>query len=99
MSDIKNGILAWKLAITWGAMFVINSICMLLAGSLATVDWSTLNGQKKLVFCLALVENVTGTLMAFLSKAAKKADISLPFDDTTFVQKTTTLQQKISSSQ
>lgn len=86
MSTFITQAKAWKFAIFWFVLFSVNALCTSVMAALTGADWATLDPQSKFMICVAILGNWTGTIMAFMSKAAKKIESGqLPFDDgTTF---------------
>lgn len=72
INQAKITALEWKMAIAWFVLFSVNSLgsCML-AASAGSV-WSSLGTQERLTVITAVVVNWTGTIMAWISKSAKK---------------------------
>jgi len=90
MNSIINATRAWKLAILWFVLFSINALGTSIMASLVGTTWSQLDTLGKWMIVVAVIVNWTGTIMAFLSKAARKIDGLDTFtNDTTFISKTT----------
>lgn len=85
MEKAKLAILEYWLAIVLFVLFSVNALgTSILAASAGSV-WSSLGTQEKFTICVAVVVNWTGTIMAFLSKAAQRIKATgelLPSGDT-----------------
>lgn len=78
-------ILAWRIAIIMFALFSLNSLCTAIIAALTGTVWNELDGQAKFLIILAIFVNWSGTIMAFLSKAAQKMHIPVLGDDTVII--------------
>ena len=87
----SGGMSIWKfrMAIIYCFLFTINSLGTVVVAGLVNSDWYAMNTQSKFLFYAMVTINWTGTMMAFLSRNAKKLeDGDLPDDSST----TTTVQ-------
>src|SRR5271166_5873596 len=88
----------FRMAVIYGILFSLNSLSTCIVASLLNADWSDLSGTKKVILCIAIVGNWTGSLMAFLSKTMARMEAGKPpivEGDTTFTTKqTTTVETK-----
>lgn len=88
MKSIITQAKAWRFAILWFVLFSLNALGTAIIAALTGADWFTLDPQSKFMICVAIFVNWSGTIMAFMSKAAKKIESGqLPFDDTSFIEK------------
>ena len=70
----KNVVWAYRIAICWFFVFSLNALATaILAASIGTM-WADLHYQDRFEIVLAIIVNYTGTMMAFMSKAAKKVE-------------------------
>ena len=91
MSNLIINAKAWRFAILWFVLFSLNALGTSIIASLTGAQWDELKGQQKFLICTAIFVNWTGTIMAYMSRAAKKIESGqLPFDDTSFQTKTPT---------
>lgn len=95
MNATLSGAWAYRVAIIWFCLFSINALCTAIVVALVGCTWIALDFQSKFIIIIAIVGNWTGTIMAFVSKSAKKIeetgnplDITQITGDTTFVKKT-----------
>jgi len=74
------------MAIIYCFLFTVNSLGTVVVAGLVNSDWEAMNKQSKFLFFAMVTINWTGTMMAFLSRNAKKIeDGELPDDTTTTV--------------
>jgi hypothetical protein len=88
---------AWgfRLAVVWFILFSLVALSTAIYGSLTGAQWSELDGQSKFMICLAVFANWGGTMMAFISKQAKKIEEGGDlFRDTGFLKKSD-VQEKV----
>ncbi|MDE2097616.1 MAG: hypothetical protein KGL39_10245 [Patescibacteria group bacterium] len=93
MSDLVKGTITqarmWRMAIFWFILFSINSLCTCIVSAMAGSVWANLGSQEKFTVVVAIIGNWTGTIIAFVSKAARKIEEGKePFDDTAIIKKT-----------
>ncbi|MDE2101569.1 MAG: hypothetical protein KGL39_30265 [Patescibacteria group bacterium] len=87
----KSTIWEWRLAIIWFCLFSLYSLITSMLASLTGAKWDTLDGQAKFLIILAILANWLGTIMAFVSNAAKRIKQTgdpFPAGDTQFFPKT-----------
>lgn len=65
---------AYRLAILWFCLFSVNSLGTVIIAALQGAVWAQLSTQAKFLIITAIVSNWTGTIMAYVSKQAKRAD-------------------------
>lgn len=69
-------VLEYRLAVFWFCLFSVNSLCTSISASMAGAVWSNLGPQDRFAIYVAVIGNWTGTIMAFLSKAAQKKTLN-----------------------
>ena len=71
----------YKMAIWWFVLFSLNSLGTCFIAASAGCVWENLGTQEKITVIVAVFVNWTGTIMAYLSKAAKKGELTIPDPD------------------
>lgn len=74
VNNAGRHIWAYRLAFLWCFLFSANALGAAMIAALTGAEWSALTTQKKIMIGVAIMVNWTGTMMAFVSKAAKRAD-------------------------
>ena len=72
LTAAKITMLEYKMAILMFVLFSVNSLCSCFVASMAGSVWATLDTQSKITVVVAMVGNWTGTVIAFVSKAATR---------------------------
>ncbi len=75
-------VIAWRMAIFWFVLFSINALFTATIAALTGTDWEAINNQKRFLIVLAILTNWTGTIMAFVSRAAGKLREEIDNDNT-----------------
>lgn len=96
MNKTLSNAWGYRVAILWFVLFSINTLGTSITVALVGSDWAALDSQSKFMICTSILTNWTGSIIAFVSKAAKKVeDGANPLDivtaqtgDTTFTKKT-----------
>jgi len=81
-------VLGWRIAVAWFILFSFNSLLTATIAALTGTKWNTLDAQAHFLIVCAILANWTGTIMAFVSKAASKVKNELENVNST-VTKTT----------
>lgn len=90
MKTLPSKVWEFRLAIFWFCLFSINSLATCFAASFTGPDWNNLSKQQVCLIVALMIANWTGTLMAFISKQAKRMETGQsPFSDTAFTPKPT----------
>ena len=64
----------YKMVILMALLFTINSLASAIILSFLNVDWSSLTATSKWLIVIAVVQNWTGTLMAFFNKTISRVE-------------------------
>lgn len=100
MKNIAKLAVAYKMAILIGALFSINALSTAIVASFMNTDWAQLNTTSKFLLVIVVLQNWTGTMLAFFNKTLSRVEQGkFPIDtgDTdpqAFVKTTTTTEVK-----
>lgn len=94
--------LPYKMAILIGILFSINALATAIVLSFMNVSWSQLDPTSKFILIVGILQNWTGTMLAFFNKSLSRVEQGkFPIDTgdtnpTAFVKTTTetTVQQQ-----
>ncbi len=78
----------FRMAIFWFFLFSMNALGTCVLASLTGTKWGTLDGQSKFLIIVAIFVNWSGTIMAFVSRAARRINQTgeiFPQGDTQFI--------------
>lgn len=67
-----------RMAIAFGCLFLINSLCLSILGAFTGSKWSLMDTQEKILICVAICGNWTNVLMAYLSKTVARLQSGKP---------------------
>lgn len=90
LANAKQNIALYRMAIAYGVLFSINSLTTAIVLSFMNTTWDQLDHTSKFLLVVGILQNWTGTLLAFLSKAARRlesGETPIPQVDTTLVTK------------
>lgn len=102
MNNIKKLALQYKVAIGFGILFSLNSLFTAILISFLNTDWSSLNGTSKFLLIVGILQNWTGTLLAFFNKTIARVEQGkFPIDtgDTQIMTKTSVEQTQIKTNE
>lgn len=74
MNRITETAIQYRIGIFWFCLFSLNSLGTCLLAASSGCVWDNLDWQSRVNVILALIVNWTGTIMAYVSKAAKKIE-------------------------
>lgn len=80
----------YKLAILMGILFSVNSLASAIVASFLNTEWSSLGPTTRFILIVVIIQNWTGTLLAFFNKSvARMEQGKFPFEtgDTTQIMK------------
>lgn len=83
MKKTSEGLLAYRIAILYGALFSVDSLLHALILSFLNVSWSQLDTTSKWLLLAAVLKNWTSTMLAFCSKTVanvQKGKLPMPID-------------------
>lgn len=92
LSAAKENVIYNKLAYFYGALFSINSLATAIVASFMNVEWSDLSATSKILLLIVVLQNWTGTMLAFVNRTMARAQAGeplVPTGDTTLTVKTT----------
>lgn len=95
MKSIFKQAVAYKMAIFFGVLFSLNSLFTAILISFLNTDWSILSATSKFLLIIGILQNWTGTLLAFFNKTISRVEQGkFPIDTgdtnpTAFVKTTT----------
>jgi hypothetical protein len=94
----KLAVIEFKIAICYFILFSINTLCSAIIISLTGKDWSTLKTQDHFLIIIAIIMNWTGTIIAFISQAARRIKQTNNNSDTQYWMNSSTTTNTTSSS-
>lgn len=75
----------WRLAVVWGILFTMSALGTSITASLLHVKWSTLDGQDKLIMCIAIFGNWSTVVMALITKVTARLGSPEPPSPSTLI--------------
>lgn len=100
MRNLTKLALVYKMAILIGVMFSFNALATAIVASFMNTDWNQLNATSKFLLVIVVLQNWTGTMLAYFNKTLSRVEQGkFPIDtgDTNpqaFVKTTTTTEVK-----
>lgn len=102
MKNLTKIAIVYKMAILMGVLFSINALSTAIVASFMNTEWSSLSPTGKFIIIWVVLQNWTGTLIAFFNKTLSRVEQGkFPIDTgdtnpTAFVKTTTetSVQQK-----
>lgn len=74
MKNLTQQFIIYKVAILIGVLFSINSLSTALVASFANAEWATLSPTSKFLLIVVVLQNWTGTMLAFLNKTISRVE-------------------------
>lgn len=78
---VKQFVKTYKLALFYGGLFSLNALSTSIVTSFLNVNWGMLSGTEKFLIVVLVVQNWTGTMLAFFNKTLSRVEKGLgPID-------------------
>lgn len=74
MPNLVQKAALYKMVILMAILFSINALASAILASFLNVDWSALSTTSKWLILVVIVQNWTGTLMAFFNKTLSRVE-------------------------
>lgn len=74
MKDLIQKAGTYKMAIVIGMLFSINSLSTAIVASFMNADWANLDGTSKFLLVVVVIQNWTGTMIAFANKTLARIE-------------------------
>lgn len=74
MPNLVQKAALYKMVILMAILFSLNALASAIVASFLNVDWSTLSTTSKWLILVVIVQNWTGTLMAFFNKTLSRVE-------------------------
>lgn len=79
---IKNGVARYKLVIFYVCLFSFNSLSTAIVASFLNTEWSSLSSTSKFLLVVVVVQNWTGSMLAFFNKSLARVEQGKSFLET-----------------
>lgn len=92
MSDLLTKAAYYKLAIFYFVLFSFNSLATAIVASFLNTEWNTLTATSKFLLIVVIVQNWSGTMIAYFNKTLSRLQEGQPLfgsDTTTITKKDT----------
>lgn len=75
---MKKFVKTYKLAIFIGALFSLNALASSIVASFLNVNWGPLSGTEKFLIVVLVIQNWSGTMIAYFNKTLSRIESGLP---------------------
>ena len=77
-----NTIRAYRMVIFIGVLFTLNALASTIIAAFMNVEWEMLSKTSKFVLVWLIIQNWTGTMLAFMNKTLRRLESGKPPIDT-----------------
>jgi hypothetical protein len=75
---MKRFVSTYKMAFFYGGLFSLNALTASIVASFLNVNWSQLSGTEQFLIVVLVIQNWTGTMLAFMNKTMSRVEQGLP---------------------
>lgn len=74
MKQFTQAVTVYKMAIFIGFLFTLNSLSTAIVASFMNADWANLDGTSRFLLVVVVLQNWTGTMIAFFNKTLSRIE-------------------------
>lgn len=79
---MKQSLLYYRMAIFYGVLFSLNSLFSVTVASFLNIDYENISNTSKFLVIIVILQNWTGTMLAFLNKTMSRVAEDKPLIET-----------------
>ena len=74
MNKLFQRAISYKLTVAYFLLFSVNALSAAIIASFLNTDWSALSNTSKFILIVVVIQNWTGTMLAFLYTTKSRVD-------------------------